>query len=91
MPRTLAALLLAAVLAAAPVAARAQGDASVRPETLAREAVETLLKALRAAIAGLPQYAAPEIDADGNITIRRLNPPPRAQRPPPPHDGGLTL
>lgn len=87
----LAALLLAAALAAAPFAARAQADASVPPETLAREAVETLLKALRAAIAGLPQYAAPEIDAAGNITIRRLNPPPRAQRPPPPRDGGVTL
>jgi len=87
----LAALLLAAALAAAPLAAHAQADASVPPETLAREAVETLLKALRAAIAGLPHYAAPEIDADGNITIRRLNPPPRAARPPPPRDGGVTL
>lgn len=91
MHRTLAAIALAAALAAAPFAARAQGDASAPPEVLAREAVETLLKALRAAIAGLPQYAAPEIDADGNITIRRLNPPPRAQRPPPPRDGGVTL
>lgn len=84
-------LLLAAALALTPLSARAQGDASVPPETIAREAVETLLKALRAAIAGLPHYAAPEIDADGNITIRRLNPPPRASRPPPPRDGGVTL
>jgi hypothetical protein len=87
----LSALFLAALLAVASPPARAQADASVPPETLAREAVETLLKALRAAIAGLPQYAAPEIDADGNITIRRLNPPPRAQRPTPPRDGGITL
>ena len=33
-----------------------------------------MIEALQGVIANLPQYAAPEMDADGNITIRRLNP-----------------
>jgi hypothetical protein len=80
--------LVAALLFAAPAAAQSQSQ-TVPPEQLAREAIELMIKALGGMLANLPHYAAPEIDADGNITIRRLNPP-RLARPAPsaPTPGG---
>ncbi|MFN7194414.1 MAG: hypothetical protein ACK5U4_23500 [Rhodospirillales bacterium] len=77
------ALLIAALLYAVPAAAQPQNPSeAVPPEQLAREAIAMMIQALGAMIANLPQYAAPEMDADGNITIRRLNPP-RLARPAP--------
>jgi hypothetical protein len=76
------ALVFAFVLLATPVLAQPQSQ-TVPPEQLAREAIELMVKAMQGLIANLPQYAAPEIDADGNITIRRLNPS-TARRPAPP-------
>jgi hypothetical protein len=77
------ALLIAALLFAVPALAQPQSQSqTVPPEQLAREAIDLMIQALGGLIANLPQYAAPEIDADGNITIRRLNPP-RLARPAP--------
>jgi hypothetical protein len=78
----IAGLLFAAWSIAAPLAAQPQSQ-TVPPEQLAREAIELMVKALGGMLANLPHYAAPEIDAAGNITIRRLNPP-TARRPAPP-------
>jgi len=79
---------LAALLLATPAAAQTEGLA---PDALAREAIGKMIEALQGMIANLPQYAAPEIDADGNITIRRLNPPKSTGQVPRPKDDGLTL
>ena len=88
MPKTLharafiAALLLA--LAAGPVLAQSRPPApeEERPGALAREAIDTLLRALSRAIENLPQYAMPELNENGDIIIRRVNP--RAEKPSPP-------
>ncbi len=84
-------LALAALLALAPALARAQAQPAQPPEVLARQAIEMMMQALQGAIANLPQYAPPEIDADGNITIRRLNPPRSTGQVRPPKDDGLSL
>jgi hypothetical protein len=87
----LKAILFACLLAAAPAAAQTRNE-TVPPEQLAREAIELMLQALQGAIANLPQYAAPEIDQDGNITIRRLNPKRLARpEPTPAPDGAMKL
>ncbi|MBI3507025.1 MAG: hypothetical protein HY059_19490 [Proteobacteria bacterium] len=81
------ALALVLLLVAGPAAAQSPPA----PDVLAREAIEKMIMALQGVIAGLPQYAAPEIDADGNITIRRLNPPRNSGQVPPANDSGVTL
>jgi hypothetical protein len=82
------ALALAGLLLAAPAHAQ---STTVPPETLAREAIGKMIEALQGVIANLPQYAAPEMDADGNITIRRLNPSRNGAAKPAPRDPGVTL
>lgn len=77
-------LALAALLLAAPAAAQT-------PDAQARVAIGKLFEALQEMIANLPQYAAPEMDADGNITIRRINPPKSTGQVPRPKDDGVTL
>lgn len=85
----LSALVLAASLSlAAPLYAQTPPQAD-SPETIAREGIAKLLQALKLFVDNLPQYAAPEIDAEGNIVIRRLNPP-RA-RTAPPAEGSIPL
>ncbi len=81
-------LALAALLVAAPAAAQTQ---SPTPDAQARAAIEKMIEALQGMIANLPQYAAPEMDADGNITIRRLNPPRNTGQVPRSKDEGVTL
>ncbi|MBI1244931.1 MAG: hypothetical protein GC202_07990 [Alphaproteobacteria bacterium] len=83
-------LALVALLGSASAAAQAQ-PAQPSPDALARQAVELMMQALQGAIANLPQYAPPEIDADGNITIRRLNPPRSTGQVPSRKDDGLSL
>lgn len=83
------AYVLAASLAlAAPLAAQTPPQAD-SPDAIAREGIAKLLQALKLFVDNLPQYAAPEMDAEGNIVIRRLNPP-RARAAPPP-DGSIPL
>ena len=45
--------------------------------------LDRLLVVLRALLAAVPHYALPEVNENGDIIIRRLNPPP-PQRPSPP-------
>ncbi len=85
-------LALAVLVGLAPALVRAQTQpAQPAPDVLARQAIEMMMQALQGAIANLPQYAPPEIDADGNITIRRLNPPRSTGQVRPPKDDGLSL
>lgn len=49
------------------------------------DAIQRLVDALGQVIENVPRYAPPEIDNDGNIILRRLNPPaPAPPRPLPP-------
>lgn len=52
-----------------------------RAEALAREAIARLIGALDLFVQSLPQYDPPEINENGDIIIRRRNPP-GAPRPP---------
>jgi hypothetical protein len=86
------ALALAGLLLATPAFAQSGPQSNpVPPEMLAREAIGKMIEALQGVIANLPQYAAPEMDADGNITIRRLNPSRNGAAKPAPKDPGVTL
>lgn len=94
MPKSLPARALAAVLlvfaGAAPALAQAQAPApkpdEQQPGAMARDAIDKLMRALSLAIENLPQYAMPELNENGDIIIRRLNP--RAERPRPPRTPG---
>jgi len=80
-------LALAAALGFAAPAAFAEEPPRppVPPEQfldqLGRTAVESLLQAMREALAAVP-YAMPEVNERGDIIIRRLPPRPDAPRPP---------
>ncbi|MBL8806122.1 MAG: hypothetical protein JNN22_04670 [Rhodospirillales bacterium] len=84
-------LALAALLACGTANAHAQAQPAQPPDVLARQAIELMMQALQGAIANLPLYAPPEIDANGNIIIRRLNPPRNTGQAGPPKDDGLSL
>jgi hypothetical protein len=76
--------VLLAATAAAPPPARAQAAPQAEqqePGALAREAIDKLMRALSLAIENLPQYAMPELNENGDIIIRRINP--RAEKPRP--------
>lgn len=89
MTRTTLAVLALAALLALPLAAQ-EGPAPVPAQTnketkpspadeaaeLARRAAEKIVEALRAVIASIPQYEAPEVLPNGDILIRRKHPPP---------------
>ena len=67
--------LLAGVLAAQPLNSARAGDGgqpSSRGNVL-DPAGEKLVRALEQMLRSLPQYAAPEVDEEGNIIIRRLD------------------
>ncbi len=74
MKRELLAACLAAGsgLSAAPALAESP---RAEVERLAREAAQTIMMALTVLIAAIPQYEAPEILENGDILIRRKNPP----------------
>lgn len=96
MPKTgrmralIAALMLAAAVAQPALAQQDPPRAPDKdqPSVLAREAIDKLMRALSLVIENLPQYAMPEINENGDIIIRRLNPPraekerPKAPSPP---------
>jgi len=87
MPKSLGLRALAVSLAlavASPALAQTQAPTPPqddRPGALAREAIDKLMRALSLAIENLPQYAMPELNDNGDIIIRRLNP--RAEKPRP--------
>lgn len=74
------ALSLSLPLSVTPAAADADADAGARGELdearrLALEAAGRMLRALDIFLGDLPQYAAPEVLPNGDILLRRLNPP----------------
>lgn len=72
----LAAATVLLCLAATPGAAPAADPEAEReaPGELAREGVETLLRALEALVDMIPQYEMPELTEEGDIIIRRKRP-----------------
>lgn len=83
-----AGLALAIGLSAAPAGA---GDTAAEVERLAREAAQTIMTALTVIMAAIPQYEAPKIMENGDIIIRRKNPPgrvPDKSPEPPPNEKG---
>jgi hypothetical protein len=71
-----AALALVAAIAAPAFAEApaATADGVRRPGQIAREGVDNLLRTFDQFVAAIPQYALPEVNAKGDIIIRRKNP-----------------
>ncbi len=74
MKRELLAACLAAGIGLSPAPALAESP-QAKVERLAREAAQTIMSALTVLMAAIPQYEAPEILENGDIIIRRKNPP----------------
>ncbi|MBW7851505.1 MAG: hypothetical protein H3C38_13500 [Rhodospirillales bacterium] len=73
---------LACVILSTPAAAADRKEPS--PGELLGEAGEKLMRALETMLKAIPQYAAPEINENGDIIIRRIRPddrPPRKDQP----------
>ncbi len=87
--RRSAAAIFALMLAAVPVAtAQAQSNAP-DPDVLLEEGTKKILRAFELFIMTIPQYEMPEVLPNGDIIIRRKNPPggdrkdgPGADQPP---------
>ena len=75
-----AALLLGLAIGGPPAAVAADEPPADRPEELAREGMERMLKALELMIEMIPQYEMPEVTEEGDIIIRRKR---RKSEPPP--------
>ncbi len=83
-----------------PALAQQEGPLQIAPnpdtsnsdaDALLRSTIERLVETLGQVIETLPRYAPPEIDKDGNIILRRLNPPDRSPQPDLPPPPGWTL
>jgi len=87
MRRVGAAFLMAAWIAVAANGAHAGPTDSpatpIQPDSqadvLLRTAIEQLVQALGQALHDVPRYALPEVNGDGDIILRRLQPPERPQ------------
>jgi hypothetical protein len=86
----LAAASLAALLALSlPVPGAAQSQVEPEPgereraEELAREGMERIMRALEMLMQSIPQYELPEINDNGDIIIRRRQPPEGGETQPP--------
>lgn len=83
-PTTLAAALAAGLSFAVPAAAlhaaalHAADEEKETPSELAREGMDRMLRAIELMIEMIPQYEMPEVLENGDIIIRRKNPPPPA-------------
>ena len=69
--------LVAAILTLGPVPAAWAADDGETPSELAREGMERMLRAIELMIEMVPQYEMPEVNENGDIIIRRKNPPQR--------------
>lgn len=65
-----------------PIAAAAEDGKTA--EELARDAAEKLMRALELMFQEIPQYSLPEINENGDIIIRRINPKPPEEKTPEP-------
>lgn len=83
-------LLAAAAVALIPLTA-APAWAEPRTEkdshALANDGIQSLLKAMEMMLLAIPQYEAPTVNENGDIIIRRKNPPPKADQPAPQPEG----
>ena len=76
------AVLLAALLATSPAAAQSSGPEKERtPEEQIRDGVERILRGLESLIGKVPIYEMPELQENGDIIIRRKNPPKKKEQP----------
>ena len=73
--RRATAAALALMLAAAPVAAVQAQSKPADPEALLEEGTKKILRAFELFIMTIPQYEIPEVLPNGDIIIRRKNPP----------------
>ena len=74
MRRSLAAGMVALMtLTAAPAWAGPQQEKD--PHALASDGIQSLLKAMEMMLLAIPQYEAPYVNENGDIIIRRKNPP----------------
>ncbi|MEQ8804188.1 MAG: hypothetical protein RIE87_10815 [Rhodospirillales bacterium] len=69
------AAVLALMLAAAPVTAAQAQSQPAEPEALLEEGTKKILRAFELFIMTIPQYEMPEVLPNGDIIIRRKNPP----------------
>ena len=69
--------LVAAMLTLGPVPTAGASEDGETPQELAREGMERMLRAIELMIEMVPQYEMPEVNENGDIIIRRKNPPQR--------------
>jgi len=81
-PHLAAALLAAAVIVAAPAPLTAADEEVETPSELARQGMDRMLRAIELMIEMIPQYEMPEVLENGDIIIRRKNPPPESDEDP---------
>lgn len=73
--RRSAAAVLALMLAAVPVTTAQAQSTSPDPDALLEEGTKKILRAFELFILTIPQYEMPEVLPNGDIIIRRKNPP----------------
>ena len=83
--------LFALSVLTAPLAANADSlqDNTAEAERLANDAVDKIMKALNLMIMSVPRYSAPEVLPNGDIIIRRLDPPADSNTPVETKDDGI--
>lgn len=97
MHRALATTLLAALIATGspalmrPAAAQQQAPLQLTPnsdtDALLCATIQKLVETLGQALDAVPRYAPPAMDKNGNIILRRLNPPSPSATPDEPSSG----
>jgi hypothetical protein len=83
--------LFALSILTVPFAASADSlqDNTAEAERLANDAVDKIMKALNLMIMSVPRYGAPEVLPNGDIIIRRLDPPEDSDKPVETKDDGI--
>ena len=64
-------------------------DNTAEAERLANDAVDKIMKALNLMMMSVPRYSAPEVLPNGDIIIRRLDPPEDRNKPVETKDDGI--
>jgi hypothetical protein len=88
--RVFPAFVLALMLAAAPMGAAQAQSGQGSPEDLLEEGTKKILRAFELFILTIPQYEMPEVLPNGDIIIRRKNPPEKKDGDPSPESGDKT-
>jgi len=89
------ALSACAILASAPVLAQSPGNHNQEPSgtQLTLEGLSKLMLGLQRMVEELPRYNLPEINENGDIIVRRIDPhaKPEQSVPPVPQENGMDL